>query len=250
MQSPKIYMQMAKIMGEIEAVPKNSVNSAQGFKYRSIDDIYLMVQKLLAKHGVFTVPTVLDSKVEERNSKSGSVLLYKTLRIKYTFFADDGSYVDAIVDGEGMDSGDKASNKAMSVAHKYTLLQVFCIPTSDDKDPDAHSHDVLPKTNKPKSADEFTSRPQVNPQKVIADLAAGGPSPGDLVITFGKHKGKRIRDLEEGDLNSYAAYLHKSARESGKPLSASAQEFLNAAEQYLTFPQSVGNPSPEDNIAY
>jgi len=30
----------------------------------------------------------------------------------------------------------------MAVAHKYALLQAFCIPTQDLDDPDAHVHEV------------------------------------------------------------------------------------------------------------
>ena len=63
------------------------------------------------------------------------------MKIKYTFFATDGTFVSATMAGEAADSGDKASNKAMSIAHKYALLQVFCIPTDDAKDPDSASPD-------------------------------------------------------------------------------------------------------------
>ena len=38
-----------------------------------------------------------------------------------------------------MDSGDKASNKAMSSAFKYACFQTFCIPTEEMKDPDAET---------------------------------------------------------------------------------------------------------------
>ena len=38
-----------------------------------------------------------------------------------------------------MDSGDKATNKAMSVAFKYACFQVFCIPTEEMRDPDAET---------------------------------------------------------------------------------------------------------------
>jgi ribosomal 50S subunit-associated protein YjgA (DUF615 family) len=48
-----------------------------------------------------------------------------------------------------MDSGDKASNKAMAVGHKYALLQLFAIPTEEQKDPEYDSHDVKPATGKP-----------------------------------------------------------------------------------------------------
>ena len=38
-----------------------------------------------------------------------------------------------------MDSGDKATNKAMAIAFKYACFQVFCIPTEEmkEQDPDA-----------------------------------------------------------------------------------------------------------------
>jgi hypothetical protein len=49
-----------------------------------------------------------------------------------------------------MDSGDKATNKAMSAAYKYACMQSFCIPTEGDNDADAQTHQVAPKVEKPK----------------------------------------------------------------------------------------------------
>ena len=66
-------------------------------------------------------------------------MFYTRLKINFGFYAEDGSHVDAVVIGEAMDTGDKASNKALSIGLKYAMLQVFCIPTEDDKDPDAVS---------------------------------------------------------------------------------------------------------------
>ena len=40
-----------------------------------------------------------------------------------------------------MDSGDKATNKAMAIAMKYALFQVFCIPTEEMKDPNGETPD-------------------------------------------------------------------------------------------------------------
>jgi len=44
--------------------------------------------------------------------------------------------VNTEVIGEGMDSGDKASNKALSVGQKYAILQAFLVPTIEPKDPE------------------------------------------------------------------------------------------------------------------
>lgn len=132
----KIYQAINSIMSEMDAVGKGQQNAQQGFLYRGVDDVMNVLKPLLAKHKVFVVPKVLEEKREERTTAKGGLLLYSVLKMKYTFYAEDGSGVSAVVIGEGMDSGDKASNKAMSVAFKYACFQVFCIPTKDMVDPD------------------------------------------------------------------------------------------------------------------
>ena len=69
--------------------------------------------------------------------------------------------MQATVVGEGMDSGDKAANKAMAIAHKYALLQTFCIPTEEQKDPDAETHDVLPKQRQQVPQNQAAKQPAV-----------------------------------------------------------------------------------------
>lgn len=133
-------------MREASHIGKDQKNSAQGFKYRGIDDVYNGLHSIFAKHGVYMTPEVLDRRREERTNKSGTVLAFTILRMRYTFYAEDGSSVSCVVDGEGMDSGDKSSNKAMAVAHKYALLQTFLIPTAETKDPDAETHEVQAET--------------------------------------------------------------------------------------------------------
>jgi len=152
-----IFSAIPAAMAEIEAIAKDRQNVQQNFKFRGIDDVYNALHSILAKHKIFTVPEVMECVSSERESKSGTALFYEKLRIKYSFYTTDGSAVDAVVEGVGMDSGDKAANKAMAVAHKYALLQVFCIPTEDEKDPDAQSHEV--KSAPRAAAPQATSAP-------------------------------------------------------------------------------------------
>ena len=141
-----IYKKISDVMNDIDAISKNRKNTqGSGYNFRGIDDVYNELHSVLSKHHVFTVPEVLEERTEERVSKSGGNLIYRILKIKYTFFTEDGSSVTSIVIGEAMDSGDKAANKAMSVAHKYCLLQVFAIPTEEEKDPEVETHEPLPK---------------------------------------------------------------------------------------------------------
>ncbi len=147
-----IFKQIAKVMADVNPVGKGGKNEKQGYKYRSVDDCYNELNPIMARHGIFTVSEILGHESEERKSSTGNALFFRILKIRFTFYAEDGSFVQTTTIGEGMDSGDKASNKAMAVAHKYALTQTFIVPTADQKDPETDSHEVKPQATKPAAA--------------------------------------------------------------------------------------------------
>lgn len=142
----KIYGAITDVMAEIGAVGKNSKNSQQGFMYRGIDAVMNAINPALVKCKVFVAPEVLEQTREERQTSKGGTLIYSICKIRFRFYTIDGSYVDVVTIGEGMDSGDKATNKAMSIAFKYACFQLFCIPTEEMVDPDGECHEIAPKT--------------------------------------------------------------------------------------------------------
>lgn len=138
-EKKNIFETINAVMAEIGAIGKDSQNKQQGFLYRGIDAVMNALNPAFIKHKLFVTPEVISQKREERVTEKGKNLIYSILLVKYTFYAEDGSSVFVIVPGEGMDSGDKASNKAMSSAFKYACFQVFCIATEEMKDPDAET---------------------------------------------------------------------------------------------------------------
>ncbi|MCQ2485804.1 MAG: ERF family protein [Clostridia bacterium] len=143
--TPLIYKKIAEVMRDISAVSKDRKNQQQGFQFRGIDDVMNELHGSLAKCGVFVVPEVMEEYRTTGETRNGGTMFYTRLKINFGFYAEDGSHVNAVVIGEAMDTGDKASNKALSIGLKYALLQVFCIPTEDEKDPDAESHEIKAK---------------------------------------------------------------------------------------------------------
>lgn len=141
----EIYQAIIGVMSDIGVIGKEKKNAQQGFKYRGVDDVMNALQPVMVQHGLFVVPEIIDQKREERQTNRGGNLIYSVCTVRYTFYAKDGSSVQCVVIGEGMDSGDKATNKAMSIAFKYACFQVFCIPTEEMKDPDAEVHTVAPR---------------------------------------------------------------------------------------------------------
>jgi hypothetical protein len=115
-------------------------NTHQNFNFRGIDAVINAVSPAFRKHGVFCTPTVVDSTYESvQVGQNRTNMGHARVTVRYTFHATDGSSISATVSAESMDSGDKATAKAMSVAYRTALLQTLCLPT-DDVDPDAETY--------------------------------------------------------------------------------------------------------------
>ena len=136
-KAPMIYGKIADCMRQLGAIGKDSYNQQQKFSYRGVDAVMNALNPVLTANHVFCVPEVLEQHREERQTRNGGNLIYSILKMCYTLYAEDGSSVSATVIGEGMDSADKSSNKAMSVAYKYAMFQIFSIPTEEMADTDA-----------------------------------------------------------------------------------------------------------------
>ena len=187
-----IYQTIDAVMSEIGAVGKTSKNTQQGFMFRGIDAVMNAINPALVKHHLFIVPEVIDQKREERTTSKGNALIYSIVTVKYTFYAEDGSSVSAVVIGEGMDSGDKATNKAMSIAFKYACFQVFCIPTEEMVDPDQDSHEVkIEKTKKEKISETHI--------KALESKLLKENVPTDLILSLYK-----VDDLKSLNFEQYS----------------------------------------------
>ena len=78
------------------------------------------------KNKIFCVPCVKKKEREERKNAKGGNLIYTLIEVEYTFFsAEDKSHIQVTILGEGMDTGDKSVNKALSAAFKYACFQLF-----------------------------------------------------------------------------------------------------------------------------
>ena len=162
-ENPKIYAAIAGVIADCGIVGKDKVNKQQGFKYRSVDDVFNALHPALAKNKVVIIPTVVERQCEEvGKTKNGTAILKVICKVKYDICAEDGSRVTSIIYGEGMDMGDKATNKAMAIAYKYLCFQVFCIPTEEMSDPDGESLEEKIKTPK-KQSEKKQEKPKEQP---------------------------------------------------------------------------------------
>lgn len=132
----KIYKQIPLCIGSIKAVGRNHTNDAQGFKFRSINDVFDAVNKVFAEHSVTIEPRYEIIRDEIGKNKNNNPQRMCLLKGTFKLFADDGSYIQVETYGEGIDAGDKAFYKAQTGALKYCLFQTLQIPVADPNDPD------------------------------------------------------------------------------------------------------------------
>lgn len=215
-----VYKAIAAIQEDLSKVgiSKDGVNEQQKYRFRGIDQVYSALSPLLAKHGLCVLPRMVDCTRTERVSmKPGyngspareSVLFYVTVTAEFDFVAvEDGSTHTVRTYGEAMDSGDKATNKAMSAAYKYAAFMAFAIPTEGDNDADATTHDVVP-----------NSMPEEELKRLTGKMKAAGVSAETLLKEYG------VTDLRALNFDQFSNAIERC----DKRIAAKAKAESNAA---------------------
>lgn len=257
-----IYESLNKIMADMPHIPKShrlEYNGRLQYNFRGVDDIYQALQPLLVKYKVISVPEaslIFHERLPTKNGEANRIVL----SVKYKFYAEDGTFVDSTIVSEGMDSGDKASNKAMTAGHKYALLQVLCIPTEEPKDSENDHHEI---ENKAKEINEAinlgvmrgeqkknitvskseltqalkTTNSTSHSSKPTTASQPNAQGAGDYVMTFGKYKDRTVKELIEvhsqPKIMSYISWLQADARDKKKPMNQAATDFIDAFNAFI-----------------
>ena len=117
---------------------KKCTGGAQ-FRYRGIDDVYAALAPLLVANNLHIRPVSI---VKEDDTMAGKMRLVRIYVTYEVTSAEDGSSITCVTLGEGCDTSDKASGKAMSYAYKALMFQLFCIPVEGQEDSDSIVHTI------------------------------------------------------------------------------------------------------------
>ena len=159
----QVYAAINAIQHELAKVgiSKQERNQSQGYNFRGIDTVYNVLSPLLAKHKLCILPRVINRTLTQMVTTKGSAMNHVAVESEFDFVsAEDGSIHTCKTWGEAMDSGDKATNKAMSAAYKYAAFQAFAIPTEGDNDADATTPEPIAAPPKQQSAHKSEPKPE------------------------------------------------------------------------------------------
>jgi hypothetical protein len=190
---PTVTQALSAVMEDVRAVGKDGRNQQQNYVFRGIDGVVNAVGPAMRKHGVIVLPEVLE--VSYRDclvGKNQTPQRECTVRVKYVFYGPAGDSVSAIVEGEALDSGDKATAKAFSVAFRICLLQSLTIPT-DEPDPDEHNAERASSVPAEPTSEEIALQ-----DKAIALAATLNISASDVMkVARAEGWSEAVRRLEE-----------------------------------------------------
>ena len=138
--TPTVMQAMSAVMADVQAIRKADRNEQQRFLFRGIDSVMNAVGPALRKHGVVIVPEHVETHYRDTQTTTGKAAREVTAIVTYRAYGPAGDSIVMQAPGESMDSGDKGTPKAMSVAYRTLLLQALTIPT-DEPDPDAATYE-------------------------------------------------------------------------------------------------------------
>ena len=159
-----IYEKLSAITAEIGVVEKNlnvKVNSNSSYKAVSERDVLDAVKPIEQKYRVYSYPAnrkiidrdVLTKETEYNGTITRTNTLFMRVETVYRFVNIDkpDEFIETTVYGDGLDTGDKASGKAMTYADKYALMKAYKLSTGDDPDKEASPEHGYEKKSEPKA---------------------------------------------------------------------------------------------------
>ncbi len=144
----KLYEQAKlDVWSKIEYFKKDQ-QMEQGARYRYVGEgkITRHARAAMIACGITTSPAGMRLiHHEAATTKNGGTSNFRIIEATWRFRHIDGGFEDVVVLGEAADSGDKASNKAMTASKKYAILLWLLAYTGDDPDKTSSSqHERAP----------------------------------------------------------------------------------------------------------
>ena len=179
-----LHEKIITIMSEIENINKGATVGRGNSAYKGVtnESVLRIVRNKLIEHKVVAIPfqaehtsKTFDFKVEDQYNKGSMKQSFRNecftqVSIKLVNAENiEEELIYGPFSGVGVDPQDKAAGKAMTYALKYSLLNIFWIPTGNDPD-SVHSNDLGPDGAVKNQGGSATGNASVNRDAHIATI--------------------------------------------------------------------------------
>ncbi|MBR9701060.1 hypothetical protein GOV11_04300 [Candidatus Woesearchaeota archaeon] len=243
--SPKIdalFSSMALAQIEFEDVDRGKTNDFLNYRYATLKQIQTAIRKPFANNGLVHTQHPI-SEV----SPGGKLMVGVTTLIVH---AKSGQWMKSSFKLPLSKMDPQAAGSALTYAERYTLAAIVGLSIADVDD-DAHSATYTapvktaprpPQNVFPDQMDQRLDQINETPREMpnMGNDSMHG-NPGEFMISFGKHKGKRIQDCPE--IVEYANWLDSQPKKNDRSI-----ELIGAVQAYQITKASGSNSSAEQNF--
>lgn len=135
-----VHVAWSRVMADVQAIRKDSTGDLTGrgrlVNFRGVDATMNAFGAAQRRHGVIVRPVHVEPTYRDTVTTKGNKMREATVIVSYEITGPLGDTMPCMSVGEALDTGDKATAKAMSVALRTLLLQVGMVPTETPRDPD------------------------------------------------------------------------------------------------------------------
>ena len=191
--TPTLAARLLAVMGEVGYIQKQGkTDSGPKFSYVRHDDVVATLRPALIKHGVAFLASTEEKSIgceQVGVTKSGAPRYKTTLVLTLTFVNVDNPADTYSVSfpGEGVDTDDKGSGKALSYALKNGLLKMFMIEAGDDVDVERGAPEAAPQSTPAASDPDAQPLGAQGWQGMVAGAAGLGVSQERLAREFARY---------------------------------------------------------------
>jgi hypothetical protein len=134
-----VHLAWLRARRDVRAISKAEQYNGGGtrFNFRGVDTVVNTFGPVTLSHGLNLLPIDVDASYRDTTTSKGNKMRECTVKVTWQLIGPMGDSLPPVVSqGEALDSADKATAKAQSVALRVILLTLGLTPTHD-KDPDS-----------------------------------------------------------------------------------------------------------------
>lgn len=139
-----VHVAWARVMADVQSIGKGDQYNQSGtrYQYRGVDRVLNAVGPAQRRHGVLIIPVKVEPSYRDVVTSKGNKMRECTVTVSYEIRGPKGDTMPAQSCGEAMDTSDKGTTKACTVAYRNLLITALSIPTRDPRlDAEASHHD-------------------------------------------------------------------------------------------------------------
>lgn len=187
-----IHEKIMNIMKKVEYLAKDDKVEFGNTKYKALSEekVTNIMRKAMLEENIVVYP------IEMTESRDGNIT---HVHVKYKMVdTTDNTSIEVVSCGDGYDSQDKGSGKAMTYAFKYMWLRTFAIPTGED--PDKISSDEIDAKEEEERIEKL-KKSKISETKVKALCKQADADGVDVGKICKLYKVKNIADITEEQLS-------------------------------------------------